>query len=84
MQLAGLFPWVLLAVLLFAIAPKIRTPIVGCILLVAGLAVFAVRLHHEGPYPFPGPADFSFGSAALLLGALLVRSPWSRPRDGDV
>ncbi len=84
MQLMGLLPWILLAVLLVAIAPKIRTSIVGCILVLAGVAVFGVRLHHEGPYPFPGPVDLSFGCAALLLGALLIRSPWRSPRQDGV
>lgn len=84
MQLVGLAPWILLCVLLVTFAPKIRTAIVGWILVLAGLAVFAVRLHHEGPYPFPGPMDLTSGCAALLVGALLIRSPWSGPREGGV
>jgi hypothetical protein len=76
MQLVGFLPWILLAVLLVATAPKIRTSIVGWILMLAGVAVFGVRLHHEGPYPSPGAADFTFGCAALFVGALLIRSPW--------
>jgi hypothetical protein len=44
--------------------------------------VFAVRFHHEGPYPFPGAADLASGCAALLAGALLIRSPWCRLRAG--
>ena len=82
MQPIALIPWILLAVLLAVFAPKIRTAIAGAILVVAGLAVFAVRLHHEGPYPFPGPVDLGAGCAALAVGALLIRSPWSGPRRG--
>jgi hypothetical protein len=81
MQPVALIPWVLLAVLLAAFAPRIRTPIVGWILVLAGIAVFAVRGHHEGPYPVPGGVDLVSGSAALIVGALLIRSPWSGPRD---
>jgi hypothetical protein len=44
----------------------------------AGLTVFAVRLHHEGPYPFPGGMDLASGCIALLMGALLIRSPCRR------
>jgi len=77
MQLVALIPWIILSFLLVAFAPKIRTPIVGGVLVLAGAVAFGVRLHHEGPYPFPGPMDLGFGSAALLVGALLIRSPWS-------
>ena len=75
-------PWLVLAVVLAAFAPKIRTPIVGAVLILAGIAPFAVRLHHEGPYPFGNPLDFVAGAIALGVGALLVRSPWSSPREG--
>ena len=57
MQLAGAAPWILLGVLLFALAPRIPTRVVGLVVGVAGISVFAVRLHHAGPYPFPGPMD---------------------------
>jgi hypothetical protein len=84
MQLVALVLWISFGLLLFAVAPKIRTPIVGWILVLAGVAVFAVRLHHEGPYPFPGAKDLASGCAALVVGALLIRSPWSVPREGGV
>ena len=72
MQLIGLAPWILLCVLLAAYAPKIRTAFVGWILVMAGIAVFAVRLHHEGAYPFPGAMDLTSGCSALLLGVFLI------------
>lgn len=52
--------------------------------MLAGLTVFAVRLHHEGPYPFPGGMDLASGCIALLMGALLIRSPWSSRSEGGV
>lgn len=73
MQALGLAPWLILCVLLVAWAPKIRTSIVGWVLVLAGLAVFVVRVHHEGSYPFPGPMDLASGCAALLVGTLLIR-----------
>jgi hypothetical protein len=82
MQPIALVPWVVLAVLLAAFAPKGRTAMVGWFLVLAGIAVFAVRFHHEGPYPFPGAVDFASGCAALVVGALLIRSRWRGPREG--
>jgi hypothetical protein len=82
MQPVALVPWIVLAVLLAAFAPKLRTAIVGWPLMLAGIAAFAVRFHHEGSYPFPGAIDLASGCAALLVGALLIRSPWSGPRAG--
>jgi hypothetical protein len=73
MQPVALIPWVLLAVLLAAFAPRIRTPIVGWILVLAGIAVFAVRGHHEGPYPVPGGVDLVSGSAALIVASPVTR-----------
>jgi hypothetical protein len=84
MQPVALIPWLLLAVLLAAFASKIRPPIVGWILVLAGVAVFAVRFHHEGPYPFPGTMDLAFGCAALLVGALLVASRRRGTREAGV
>jgi hypothetical protein len=84
MQLLGLAPWILLSVLLVLFAARLRTAIVGWILVFAGIAVFAVRLHHEGPYPFPSAMDLTSGCVALGIGALLIRSPWSGPREGGV
>lgn len=75
MQLVALVPWICLGVLLVVVTPTIRTPIVGWILVLAGVAVFAVRLHHKGPYSFPGGTDLAFGCAGFLVGALLIRSP---------
>ncbi len=46
--------------------------VVGCGLLVLGVAVFAVRLVHEGPYAVPRGANLFGGLGALLLGAALV------------
>jgi hypothetical protein len=51
--------------------------IFGGVLILAGIAVFAVRLHHEGPYAFPGGGNLRAGVLALLLGAWLVRD-WIR------
>lgn len=49
----------------------IRTAI-GCGLLVLGVAVFAVRLLHEGPYAMPRGANLFGGLGALLLGGVLL------------
>ena len=50
---------------------RVRT-IVGWGLLALGVAVFAVRLLHEGPYAIPSGANLFGGLGALLLGGLLV------------
>ena len=50
---------------------RVRT-VVGCGLLVLGVAVFAVRLLHEGPYAMPRGANLFGGLGALLLGGALV------------
>jgi len=50
---------------------KVRT-VVGCALVVLGVAVFAVRLLHDGPYAMPRGTNLFGGLGALLLGALLV------------
>jgi hypothetical protein len=84
MQPVALIPFLLLAVLLAALAPRIRAQVVGWVLVLAGLAVFAVRFHHEGPYPFPGAMDLAAGCAALLVGALLVFSPRRGAREAGV
>lgn len=84
MQPLAALPWLALGVLLAVFAAKVRTAIVGGLLVLGGLAVFAVRLHHAGSYPFPGPADLTIAVATLLAGALLIRSPWSGPREGGV
>jgi hypothetical protein len=46
--------------------------VVGCGLLALGVAVFAVRLLHEGPYAMPRGANLFGGLGALVLGGLLV------------
>src|SRR6185436_3977949 len=48
--------------------------VIGWGLLVVGVAVFAVRLKHEGPYAMPRGANLFGGLGALLLGAVLVSS----------
>jgi hypothetical protein len=52
---------------------KTRTTI-GCALLALGIAVFAVRLLHEGAYAVPRGGNLFGGLGALLLGGLLI---WS-------
>ncbi len=49
--------------------------IVGGVLLLVGIAVFAIRLQHEGPYALPQRGNLLAGVLALLLGTGLVR-PW--------
>jgi len=52
--------------------------VVGGGLLALGVAVFAVRLLHEGAYPMPRGADLLGGLGALLLGGVMM---WPlRPR----
>ncbi len=46
--------------------------VVGCALLALGVAVFAVRLLHAGPYAMPQGSPLLGGLGALLLGGLLV------------
>lgn len=53
-------------------APSRLRTVVGYMLLVVGVAVFAVRLVHAGPYAMPGGANLFGGLGSLLLGALLV------------
>jgi hypothetical protein len=50
---------------------KVRT-VVGGGLLALGVAVFAVRLLHEGAYAMPRGANLFGGLGALLLGVVLV------------
>ncbi|RIL07015.1 MAG: hypothetical protein DCC71_04695 [Proteobacteria bacterium] len=50
---------------------KLRT-VVGFVLIALGLAVFAVRLQHEGPYAMPRGGNLFGGVGALLLGGLLL------------
>jgi len=50
---------------------KVRT-VVGCGLIALGIAVFAVRFLHEGPYAMPRGANLFGGLGALLLGGVLL------------
>lgn len=54
-------------------APPSKLRIVfGCALLAVGVAVFAVRLQHEGAYAVPGGGNLVGGVGALGLGGLLL------------
>ena len=50
---------------------KVQT-VVGCGLLAVGIAVFVVRLSHEGAYAVPRGGNLFGGLGALLLGGLLI------------
>ena len=50
---------------------KVRT-VAGYVLIALGVAVFAVRLLHEGAYAMPSGANLFGGLGALLLGGVLV------------
>jgi len=56
---------------------KVQT-VVGCGLLALGVAVFAVRLLHEGAYAMPRGANLLGGLGSLLLGGVLVWSATPR------
>ena len=47
--------------------------IVGWLMLLVGVSVFAIRLQHAGPYALPGGGNLIAGVLALLLGGWLVR-----------
>lgn len=49
----------------------VRT-VIGFLLLAVGVAVFAVRLQHEGPYAVPRGANLFGGLGSLVLGGLLL------------
>jgi len=51
----------------------------GGVLLAAGVGVFAIRLHHPGPYAVPGGGNLLAGVLALGLGVWLVRDWLSGP-----
>lgn len=46
--------------------------IVACLMLGVGLAVFAIRLQHAGPYDPPEGGNLLGGALALLIGGLLL------------
>jgi hypothetical protein len=48
--------------------------VVGWLMLVVGLSVFAIRLQHAGPYAFPRGGNLLGGVLALLIGGWLVRA----------
>ena len=53
--------------------PRSRTAtVVGCLMLVAGVAVFAIRLQHAGPYEMPEQGNLRAGVLALAIGAGLL------------
>lgn len=52
--------------------PSVLRTVVGCVLLAVGVAVFAVRFVHAGPYAMPSGANLFGGLGSLLLGAVLV------------
>lgn len=53
-------------------SPSTVRTVIGCALLALGVAVFAVRLQHEGPYAVPRGANLFGGLGALLLGGVLL------------
>lgn len=50
---------------------KVQT-VIGCVFLVLGAAVFAVRLLHAGAYAMPSGANLFGGLGALMLGGVLM------------
>lgn len=50
----------------------------GSLLLLLGISVFLIRLHHAGPYAMPGGGNLLSGILALLLGFFLL-APWTLP-----
>jgi hypothetical protein len=57
--------------------PKVKTSktiqlIAGILILATGVAVFAVRLRHEGPYAMPHGGPLLAGVGAIAIGALLI------------
>lgn len=63
-----------IGVLLAAFHRAVRTP-VGALALLIGIAVFAIRLQHAGPYAFPEKGNLLSGVLCLAVGLALVR-PW--------
>jgi hypothetical protein len=49
--------------------------VIGWLMLLVGVSVFAIRLQHAGPYAIPRGGNLLGGVLALLLGGWLVR-PW--------
>jgi hypothetical protein len=55
---------------------------VGWLMLAAGVSVFAVRLHHAGPYAFPEQGNLRAGVLALLIGLALAAPGVARAAGG--
>ena len=45
----------------------------GIVFFAIGIAVFLIRLHHEGPYAFPEGGNLRAGILAILLGVWFSR-----------
>lgn len=58
--------------------PNRLASVLGWVFIALGLAVFAVRLQHEGAYAFPRRGNLFGGLGALAVGALLVRATTPR------
>ena len=55
---------------------------VGWLMLAAGVAVFAIRLRHAGPYAFPEQGNLRAGVLALLIGIALAAPAIARAAGG--
>ena len=55
---------------------------VGWLMLAAGVAVFAIRLRHAGPYAFPEQGNLRAGVLALLIGIALAAPGVARAAGG--
>lgn len=53
-------------------SPSKLASVVGAVLLATGVAVFLVRLVHDGPYAMPTGANLFGGVGSLALGAVLL------------
>jgi hypothetical protein len=54
----------------------------GWLMLAAGVSVFAIRLHHPGPYAFPEQGNLRAGILALLIGIALASPGVARAAGG--
>lgn len=58
---------------------KAETPsVMGWLLVIVGIAVFAIRLQHDGPYALPRDGNMRAGVLALVLGVCLSMEWHSR------
>ena len=67
--------------LIASLAGRVAFAILGGLLLLFGVAVFAVRLAAEGPYAFPIGMDLVSGISCLVLGSGLARLATRRAGD---